>query len=421
MGNVHLPRKTVFLLVLVGIAVLIALPTAVPVARPPTTVNATTTLYPVADAWVDYWVPGVNYGADTLLKVGSNECPGQEFPSRGRALLRFDLSAIPPGQVIQTASLQLYLRSVYTGSGAAATNTIGVHRVANSWTEAGVAWNNQPGHAGTAAATTAVGQITGNWYVWDITNLVRNWYNGTYPNYGLMLISQAETTCNMRYFDSRENVNDARLVITYGTPTPTSTPTRTPTRTPTPTPTRTPTATPGATPTPVTTNVSVCAVADAFLGAAGYDFAYGAFDNFGVGYGGVDSATGVSVVRFDLSFIPAGSTVESAVFEAYQFFGQGLNPVAVNLHPVTSAWNEATVTWGTMPGFDVPVTTANLNLAEGYKGWTVTGLVQQWVNGARPNYGLMLRGPLTGDPNANYYARTFHSRWRGWPAGGCGR
>jgi hypothetical protein len=408
--------------VLLLVAGLIGLRPATPtVAGPPAGLAATVTLYPVADAWVNYWLPDNNYGTANQLEVGSEECPGQEFPDRGRALIRFDLSAIPAGQVIQSASLQLYLRYAYSGSGSAATNRIGLYRVADSWTETGVTWNNQPGHTAAAYATTDVGLTTGTWYSWDATQLVREWYQGTHSNYGLKLVSQAETTCNMRYFDSRENVYDARLVITYGTPTPTYTPTRTPTRTPTPTPTRTPTPTPGATPTPVTSNISVCAVADAFLGASAPTFSYGAFDSFGVGYGGVDSATGVSVVRFDLSFIPAGSTIESAVFEAYQYFGQGLNPVAVTLHPVTSAWNEATVTWSTMPTFDGPATTANLNLAEGYKGWTVTGLVQQWVNGTRPNHGLMLRGPLTGDPNTNYYVRSFHSRESGWGAARCPR
>jgi len=134
---------------------------------------ASTTLYPVADAWVNYWLPNNNYGTANQLEVGSEECPGQEFPDRGRALLRFDLSAIPPGQVIQSASLQLYLRYVQSGSGSAATNRIGLHRVAASWTETGVTWNNQPGHSATAYATTDVGLTTGTWYSWDATQLVR--------------------------------------------------------------------------------------------------------------------------------------------------------------------------------------------------------------------------------------------------------
>ncbi len=55
---------------------------------------ASTTLYPVADAWVNYLLPTNNYGNEQTMLVGSEECPGQEFPERGRALIRFDLSEL---------------------------------------------------------------------------------------------------------------------------------------------------------------------------------------------------------------------------------------------------------------------------------------------------------------------------------------
>ncbi|GAB4406560.1 MAG: hypothetical protein Kow00123_19210 [Anaerolineales bacterium] len=212
------------------------------------------TLYPAADAWIDYWQPNANHGSSVVLAIGSEECPGVEFPSRGRGLIRFDLSGIPAGQTIQSAYLQLYLR--YAQPGGTTTNMIDVHRVTGSWTEGGVTWNNQPGHSTTIYSGIPVGMTTG-WYSWDLTQLVRYWYDGDYPNYGVKLLSRDETTCNMRQFDSRENTYDPRLVITYGTPTPTPTPTRTatPTRTPTRAKTTTPTPfyTPTATPKPTRT------------------------------------------------------------------------------------------------------------------------------------------------------------------------
>ena len=142
--------SVIFLLVVLGIGLATSSAADLSTTGSPANIAASTTLYPVADAWVNYWLPNNNYGTATQLEVGSEECPGQEFPDRGRALIRFDLSAIPAGQVIQSASLQLYLRYAY--SGGASTNTINVHRVSASWTETGVTWNNQPGHAATAAA-----------------------------------------------------------------------------------------------------------------------------------------------------------------------------------------------------------------------------------------------------------------------------
>ena len=227
---------------LLGLLLLPATPAATGSAsHSPSAPAATITLFPIADTWVNSLLPTTNYGSADRLKVGSEACVGQEFPDLGRGLLYFALDPIPAGQVIQSASLQLYQRF----STGAAGNVIGLHRVTSpGWEEATATWNNQPGHSA-SYATTNVGLTTNAWYIWDATQLVRDWYQGTFSNEGLKLISQAEMVCNMRYFDSREALNDARLVISYGTPTPTAT--RTATRTPTPTRTRTPTITPTGT------------------------------------------------------------------------------------------------------------------------------------------------------------------------------
>jgi len=207
---------------------------------------ASTTLYPDKDAYVDQLVRTNNYGTWETLIVGNENCPGMEFPSLGRSLIHFNLSPIPAGQAIQSATLYVYLRYTF----GAAINSIGVHRITADWGETTVTWANQPGHITTAYATTSVGAVTGTWYTFNVTDLVREWYNGTYANYGLKLVSQNETICNRRTFDSRESAHDPYLQITYGTPTPT----RTRTRTFTPTPTRTMTPTATRTPTPTRTS-----------------------------------------------------------------------------------------------------------------------------------------------------------------------
>ena len=213
-------------------------------------ISTTITLYPVADTWVNDNLRTINYGTQTKLVVGSNECPGVEFPDVGRALLRFDLSALPSGRVIESATLRLYVRYLTTSE----SMMISMHRITSWWSETGVTWNSQPGHT-SPYWTRNLGAWTGTWAEWDATNLVRDWYGGAHSNYGLKLISTQETVCKQRVFDSRENVHDAELVITYTFPT--STPTLTSTRTRTPTITRTPTQTPTGTlppsPTPTST------------------------------------------------------------------------------------------------------------------------------------------------------------------------
>lgn len=80
----------------------------------------------------------------SVLNVGSEACVGQEFPDLGCALLRFSLEPIPPGQVLQSATLQLYQRF----PSGVASNGIGLHQVTGpAWEEATATWNNQPKHS----------------------------------------------------------------------------------------------------------------------------------------------------------------------------------------------------------------------------------------------------------------------------------
>jgi hypothetical protein len=100
----------------------------------PTATPISVNISPSADAWVDALWPTGNYGSDTVLRVGSEECPGVEFPTRGRTLIRFSLSSIPAGQTIESATLYLYQR----GALGASTNSISIRRATSSWSESTV-------------------------------------------------------------------------------------------------------------------------------------------------------------------------------------------------------------------------------------------------------------------------------------------
>ena len=90
--------------------------------------TTTITLYPVADAYVDVANPTTNYGATNYLEVNDGM----------RTWIRFDLSGIPAGKTITSATL-----SVRQFFGGYAMDNI--QRCTNiSWTEAGLTWNNAP-------------------------------------------------------------------------------------------------------------------------------------------------------------------------------------------------------------------------------------------------------------------------------------
>jgi spore coat protein A, manganese oxidase len=164
----------------------------------------------------------------------------------------------------------------------------------------------------------------------------------------------------------------------------------------------------------------------------------GADDNFFVGR--TDQGAGVDLRRglvlFDLSAIPAGSTITGATFTLYMNRTQaGDRPVS--LHRALADWGEAgsagggqggtggaalpgdatwlhrfypSTFWAT-PGGDYIATASASRLVggNGTYSWTSPGLladVQAWVNGQAPNYGWLIRG----DESASKTAKRFSSR-----------
>jgi len=110
--------------------------------------NATITLNPVADAYVYSASPTTNYGTATTLYVGS-----QSTSATGRALFRFDLSSIPAGATVQSATFQAYL---VQSSSSPTTLDVELKRIDAPWQEMAVIWNTQPGYTG-ANNVTGVG------------------------------------------------------------------------------------------------------------------------------------------------------------------------------------------------------------------------------------------------------------------------
>jgi hypothetical protein len=110
-----------------------------------------------------------------------------------------------------------------------------------------------------------------------------------------------------------------------------------------------------------------------------------------------------TLIHFDVSSIPADTVIDSASLELYLWSSAGADPVWIGLYDVYAGWNESTVTWNTRPPGQTGgyVYGQYVDAAPGYKAWSVTGWVAYWRS--YPNYGLELRGPITGDPS--YYER----------------
>jgi hypothetical protein len=135
------------------------------------------TLGTVEDAHVadDPGKYGKNYGTSQGFSAGT-VAPG----STRQALLQFDLSSIPPGSTISSATATL---SVLLNGG----GSVDVHQVTAPWSEATVTYNNFNDAYDPAVAAVIPGATAGNTTSVDLTSLVTSWYDGSAPNYGVLL------------------------------------------------------------------------------------------------------------------------------------------------------------------------------------------------------------------------------------------
>jgi hypothetical protein len=101
------------------------------------------------------------------------------------------------------------------------------------------------------------------------------------------------------------------------------------------------------------------------------------------------------LVRFDLSAIPANAIITSA--DLYLYETRAIPGQTTYLYRVTRTWSEASVTWNspwTTHGGDFDKSIAFASFRPNHINCMVTldltDLVQRWVSGTYPNYGVLL-------------------------------
>lgn len=133
------------------------------------------TLRAVADTYVMESDPTSTHGSERQVLVGRDE-----FTQEQRGLFRFDLSSVPA----TTIASAFFRVSLYdAGSGV---YTVDLLRVSASWDEETVNWNTRPWAVSTGISAP-VGGISGQYYEWEVTDLVQSWLTGGMGNHGLEL------------------------------------------------------------------------------------------------------------------------------------------------------------------------------------------------------------------------------------------
>jgi len=182
------------------------------------------------DGRVEEDKPDHNHGGNKELDVDAKS------GARYRSLLEFDLSALR-GVQIDAAELALYL---YENDGSQSAQ-IEARRVLRAWSEEdndttswdharpSVRWNQGGGDFDETVFDSFLASGTG-WKTLNLTELVRLWSEGEYPNYGLILLSPDPSfDGKKRFYSSDEGDASLRpkLTIAYrcecGVPCPTLT------------------------------------------------------------------------------------------------------------------------------------------------------------------------------------------------------
>jgi hypothetical protein len=95
-------------------------------------------------------------------------------------------------------------------------------------------------------------------------------------------------------------------------------------------------------------------------------------------------------LKFDLSLIPLGSTINEATLKLYLKDMTGKNSVEVEAFRATSDWSEETLAWNSRPTGPGLGKSATISDNKGNKNIDLTAFVAGWLSGTFPNYGIFL-------------------------------
>ena len=181
--------------------------------------------------------PNGNFGKDAFISsnvLDAGQGNSTEFdasawtifgsPFTIRSLIDFDLSSLPMGATIQSAQLTLYnnpnAQNGYANGQhvhVSGSNDAVLQRIISPWTE-DVAWSNQPATTSQNEVTLAQDTDPNQDYILDVTNLLQDIMANPSSSFGFLLKLSTEAPYRFLAFASSDHPNSAihpKLEITY--------------------------------------------------------------------------------------------------------------------------------------------------------------------------------------------------------------
>ncbi|MFH1398622.1 MAG: MopE-related protein, partial [Candidatus Woesearchaeota archaeon] len=149
------------------------------------------------------------------------------FSDYRKALVRWDLSSIPKGSLVSSATVYMYI----TGGNDLLNLDVAVFRVFEDWDDkelaagainrmVGVPWTNPmcnaPDSRRSVYDSIKIGQYYFSWTSWNVQPSVQCWVDQVCDNFGLVF--EAINSGTSGHWDSTESTRKPRLVITYKLP-----------------------------------------------------------------------------------------------------------------------------------------------------------------------------------------------------------
>lgn len=202
----------------------------------PVSAQTTLTLQPDSTAGKDAWIwsfqparqinlgvtNGQNRGLHNVLRAEVWKWGGLATPDTIRALLQFDLSAIPRNAIVLEAKLSLYFYANPGFTPQIGENAMTIHPITETWEEGEVTWMHQPAFSEHEATYIPASTTPNQDYLdLDVRNLVQEMVYFPDANHGFMLRLQEERPYHGLTFASSDHADASKhpkLVIVYSAP-----------------------------------------------------------------------------------------------------------------------------------------------------------------------------------------------------------